>query len=534
MLDETYVLRYDKPVAEAAESLPGRSMEKNNRPETEEERRERVRRQRARKEVQKQRMRKKKLIRLSVYVLIGVLGVLMILAVIAIVHKVQEDRAEQAVEEAIQEEITNSEFYDPGKVLHLSFPVLSLDSAGSGLSVSQFRLILEDLYAGGYVLIDPYELADRTEKGFTAAQIMVPAGKKPLILSQHDVSYEENDTAHATALTKDASGRISCTYYDEYGSLITGAQDVVPIVEEFIESHPDFSYKGARGILGVTGYRGLLGYQVEVDETPAQTVVLDLPEEEEEDGLYDEYGMYDDGTYSDDTVYDDTVYEETADDAGMYGEDASGNLFIKEEKDKFALAADPAAQEDGSEDESEEESEIRAQEEAVSANKETVKNLLSTLRSGGWRIASNTFSVISYASSGEFVQTDAEKWNTVISPLVGSTDLLMLPYSADIGRWSGYTDSDPGYAMLRDLGFRYYFVGIEEARTWAQVRPAYVRQGMHEIEDYASYLSIMDVPADAAAAAAEDAAEEQAVEELQTNGTLELVGEALQPGDSME
>ena len=503
-------------------------MEKNTRPETEEERRERVRRLRARKEVQKQRMRKKKLIRLSVYILIGVLGVLMILAVIAIVHKVQQDRAEQAVEDAIQEEITNSEFYDPSRVMHLSFPVLTLDSAGSGLSVSQFRLILEDLYANGYVLIDPYELASRTENGFTAAHIMVPAGKKPLILSQHDVSYAENDREHATSLTKDASGRINCTYYDEYGTLLTGAQDVVPIVEEFIESHPDFSIKGARGILGVTGYRGLLGYQIEVDETPDTTIKIDLPEEDE-----DEYGTYDE--------YGNLIYDES----GMSSESTDAEETSQDDQEA-AEAADAESR--------------KAEEEAVSANKETAKELLDTLRAGGWRIASNTFSVISYAGSDGAVQEDAEKWNTVIAPLAGATDMLMLPHAADIGKWSGYTDDSPRYAMLRDLGFRYYFIDNAEAKTWAQVRPAYVRQGMHEIADYASYLAVMNEPANntatagnaaaedgagdtAAEGGAEDAAagdaayetvEEPAAADLQTNGTLELVGQALQPAGSME
>ncbi len=485
----------------------------NKRPETEEERRERVRRARARKELHQQRMRRKKLIRLAVYVLIGILGVLLVIAAIAIVRKVQDGRAEQAVEEAIQEERTNSAFYDSYQVLHLSFPVLTLDNAGSGLSVSQFSLILEDLYAGGYVLIDPYELAGRTEKGFTSAQIMVPAGKKPLILSQYDVSYEEGDTAHASALTRDASGRISCTYYDEYGSLVTGAVDVVPIVEAFIEDHPDFSYKGARGILGITGYRGVLGYTVEVDETALRTVKINEPAEDEgelsgEENLYgEEDGQYgeEDGQYGEDSAA-----QETAED--------TDSMSVTDEKDSAAEEKKAA--------EAEEAERRRQAEETAAKNKETATMLLNALRSGGWHIASNTYDVISYAASADIVQKDSEKWNTVIAPLAGATDMLMLPYGADIGEWSGYTENNERYTMLRELGFRYFFVGNEEAKTWAQIHPAYVRQGMHAIPEYAAYLALMNM--EETAASAGETAEETAAEDVQTSGTNELVGEAIQ------
>ena len=488
-------------------------MEKNNRPETEEERRERMRRLRARKEMQKQRMRRKKIIRMSVYILVAVLGVLMIFAVIVIVNRVRDERAEQAVQEARQEEITNSEFYDPSQVIHLSFPVLTLDGAGSGLSVSQFRLILDDLYKNGYILVDPYDLTERSEKGFASAQIMVPAGKRPMILSQFDVSYEDGDTAHAAALTKDASGRISCSYYNEYGTLITGAEDVVPIVEEFIEDHPDFSYRGARGILGVTGYRGALGYQVEEEEVPVQTIPIEEPGEDEESGELDGY---------DESGYDDG-----------YGEASAGLLFIEEEKNKAVFLADEDSSgqdgetvpEDRPENDHPEENKI---EETINRNRETVKDLMGTLRSGGWHIASNSYGLVSYAGSEGLVQEDAEHWNSVIGPLAGTTDMIMLPEAADIGKWSGYSDNEPRYMLLKEMGFRYFFVGNEEARTWAQVKPAYVRQGMHEIREYAAYLALMNegentpVQADTAAEeTAEELTEDETAEEMTPDETAE-------------
>ena len=38
---------------------------------------------------------------------------------------------------------------------------------------------------------------------------------------------------------------------------------MVPCVEAFIQEHPDFSNNGARGILGLTGYNGILGYRTD-------------------------------------------------------------------------------------------------------------------------------------------------------------------------------------------------------------------------------------------------------------------------------
>ena len=47
----------------------------------------------------------------------------------------------------------------------------------------------------------------------------------------------------------------------EDGTVSTGSYDLVPLLNDFIEEHPDFSYRGARAILAFTGYEGILGYR---------------------------------------------------------------------------------------------------------------------------------------------------------------------------------------------------------------------------------------------------------------------------------
>ena len=244
-------------------------MAENNRKTTEGQRRQQVRKARSRKDIRKQRMRRKKLTRLAVYALLGVLAVLLILALVAIGKRFKAGRQEQAAEEARQEEISNSSIYNAGEVLHLSFPVLTLDGdmdaeetedaeesseelpaeeaaeednseteaaeadeenvaaepvyPKPNLTVSEFRRILQDLYDRGYVLVDIYSLSVAEPEGYAAAQVMVPEGKKPLIISEQDVSYSDTDETHATALIKDSSGKLVCTYYSESGASVNGS-----------------------------------------------------------------------------------------------------------------------------------------------------------------------------------------------------------------------------------------------------------------------------------------------------------------------
>lgn len=59
----------------------------------------------------------------------------------------------------------------------------------------------------------------------------------------------------------DAEGKVTNDYVLSNGETIYGSFDVITILEDFITLHPDFSYKGARGISAITGYNGVLGYR---------------------------------------------------------------------------------------------------------------------------------------------------------------------------------------------------------------------------------------------------------------------------------
>ena len=150
-------------------------------------------------------------------------------------------------------------------------------------TVDEFNQILESMYERGYVLVSPYDVAyevtDESGTHFTYGDIRLPAGKIPFVMSQDDVNYygymigDEDPQlerpavanaggdgfAHKIVIGDD--GYPTCEYYDADGNLLTGSYDLVPLLEDFIQKHPDFSYKGARAILGMTGYEGVFGYR---------------------------------------------------------------------------------------------------------------------------------------------------------------------------------------------------------------------------------------------------------------------------------
>ena len=111
--------------------------------------------------------------------------------------------------------------------------------------------------------MDLNDIAKSSSDGFEFCDIYLPEGKKPLVLSQEDVSYYTSlkGDGFASKIVIGEDGLPACEYTDENGTVTTGAFDLVPILENFINKHPDFSYQGARATLAVTGYDGVLGYR---------------------------------------------------------------------------------------------------------------------------------------------------------------------------------------------------------------------------------------------------------------------------------
>ena len=116
------------------------------------------------------------------------------------------------------------------------------------VTAREFRGILDGLWRNGWTLVDAHRAA--------AGTVRVPVGRKPLVLSEDDVNYYDYFAGRGLAqrLTLDPSGNVKA----EYDGALTD-EDVVPMVDEEVAAHPEFSADGAKGVLGVTGYQGLFG-----------------------------------------------------------------------------------------------------------------------------------------------------------------------------------------------------------------------------------------------------------------------------------
>ena len=185
------------------------------------------------------------------------------------------------------------EHNDPSLIPNLSFHVLIEDMTraladkelgGSYnrnfVTTSEFKKILNQLYNNGYVLVDydSFVGASVDTAGndlFEKVPIALPADKKPIMITETMVNYfaymidGDGDTQKLPDAKGDGfasrlvvkNGEIKAEYVDASGQTLVGDYDLVPILESFIKEHPDFSYRGARAVLAVTGYEGIFGYR---------------------------------------------------------------------------------------------------------------------------------------------------------------------------------------------------------------------------------------------------------------------------------
>jgi hypothetical protein len=173
--------------------------------------------------------------------------------------------------------------YPPDQVTHIFYHSLIADTslAFDGDSkekgynevmttVDEFNKIMQTMYDRGYVLVSIHDLGqievqeDGSEK-MVPGTIYLPEGKKPYVLSQDDLSYYHymDGDGFATRIVLDEDGKPTCEYIQPDGTVVTGDFDMVPLVDTFIEEHPDASYRGAKGIIALTGYNGILGYRTD-------------------------------------------------------------------------------------------------------------------------------------------------------------------------------------------------------------------------------------------------------------------------------
>jgi len=138
------------------------------------------------------------------------------------------------------------------------------------VTVTEFKNILNQLYENNYVIIDIHALCDITRSGtnVTVKQrtLMLPEGKKPIIISVDDLnyySYMQRDGQVAKLILNENGDVVTYSVNDAGEEVISADNEIIPILNAFVEEHPDFVINGARGTIALTGYLGILGYRTD-------------------------------------------------------------------------------------------------------------------------------------------------------------------------------------------------------------------------------------------------------------------------------
>ena len=271
--------RIDEKDTQAKQNTPAERHTEQEAPVSVRESRDRMREQR-------RKQRRRRVIRNRIILAVMALVLILAIVVLAVTLIGNREKTNNTPRETLAQA-------DVLSVPHLYFDTLVVNAEAAGndaMTVDEFNQILQILYDNDYLLVSIRDLVDVTENSdgsvtMTPADLALPEGKKPLILSQNDVSYPLTLPAggYASRLAVDASGNLVSEYQQTDGTVVTGAYDVISCVEAFLTEHPDFSWQGARGIIGISGSSGILGYRT--DELFGKSA--------EEGNIYADYGTFD-------------------------------------------------------------------------------------------------------------------------------------------------------------------------------------------------------------------------------------------------
>ncbi len=158
----------------------------------------------------------------------------------------------------------------------IAFPEITFATASSAkrldgdcLTPDEFRYLIQSLYEKDYVIVDINATYNKEEDKVNTV-IQIPVGKKPLFLTFDDVTYDhrKSDFGMVDKLILDEYGYV-CTYkkFNDGREVISYDNEIFPILDAFIREHPDFTFHGARGVLCLTGFDGILGYRTQSRES---------------------------------------------------------------------------------------------------------------------------------------------------------------------------------------------------------------------------------------------------------------------------
>ncbi|WP_436861667.1 polysaccharide deacetylase family protein [Mammaliicoccus lentus] len=132
------------------------------------------------------------------------------------------------------------------------------------VTVNEFNKAIEKLHENNYILINPHDAYDLESTPVKRKKLKLPKGKKTLIMSMDDMNYYEymQGNGYTERLTLNKDNETVAEKKNDQGKMEQSkTNDAVPLLNDYVKKHPDFSYKGQKAVDGLTGYEGVLGYR---------------------------------------------------------------------------------------------------------------------------------------------------------------------------------------------------------------------------------------------------------------------------------
>ncbi len=138
------------------------------------------------------------------------------------------------------------------------------------LTCEEFEKMLDQLYKNNFCLVDAETLTDLSNDTYLVEKdLIVPVGKKPLIIVVETLDYNAVNYGQGfnRRLVLNDQGQVCSEYIDHNGdAVVSRTREAIGILDKFVESHHDFTYDGAKGVISIAGYEACFGYVISQDE----------------------------------------------------------------------------------------------------------------------------------------------------------------------------------------------------------------------------------------------------------------------------
>lgn len=131
------------------------------------------------------------------------------------------------------------------------------------LTSKEFSNLLSELYLNDYILINLSDCFEIQDNIITKKDLYLPQNKTPIILIFNNINYLDTNQEFIEKFIIDGKDTIACYNKKQaQNNQISYNTDFIPILENFILQHNDFSFNNAKAVITFNKNDGILGYNI--------------------------------------------------------------------------------------------------------------------------------------------------------------------------------------------------------------------------------------------------------------------------------